>query len=304
MTRVKALGALVVVGALLLGPVWRYSRYTMTMEKLRDNFYLIEAGGMNVAVLVTDDGVVLVDTMPDGWWGRAVLAKIRSVTDRPVTTIINTHSHQDHIGNTALFSTTVVDVLVHENTRRLIEQSGVSAAVKAPFASSTTFADTLSLTRGRNQIDLRYFGRAHTDGDAWVVFPSLRLMHIGDLAWRDDAPSFDRLAGGSGVAYPDTLAKGLTALPEVDTIIVGHGYDGNSKPVMSRQELEEQQRRSARLLAAAREAIQLGKSATEAADSISSTEGFEHFHRDRVRRAVEAIFDELNQQLSLQGGAP
>jgi cyclase len=295
MTRVKSLGALVAVGALLGTPIWlwRQARYTITMERLRDNLYLIESGGMNVAALVTDDGVVLVDTMPNGWWGPAVLAKIRSVTEKPITTIINTHSHQDHIGNAALFSTTVVDIVVHENARRQIERSAVSGALKLPFESSTTFADTMSLTRGKDQIDLHYFGPGHTNGDVWIVFPSLRIMHIGDLAWNGDAPSFDRMAGGSGVAYPETLARGLAAVPDVDTIVVGHGHDGRSKPVMSRQELEQHQRRGERLLSTTREAMQTGKSASEAAASISSSEGFERFHSDRILQAVEAILDEL-----------
>jgi cyclase len=275
--------------------MWRNGRYTIAVEQLRDNFYLIEAGGMNVAVLVTEDGVVVVDTMPDGWWGAAVLAEIRALTDKPITTIINTHSHQDHIGNTALFSRAVVDIVVHENTRRLIEESAVAADLKRPFASSTTFTDTLSLTRGTTRIDLRYFGAGHTSGDAWVVFPSLRIMHIGDLAWKGDAPSFDRTAGGSGVAYPETLAKGLAATTDVDTVIVGHGYDGRSRPVMSRTELEQQQRLAERLLSGSRAAMEMGKSPAEAAASISASEGLGHFHSDRILRAVTAIFDELGQ---------
>jgi cyclase len=295
MTRVKSLGALIAVGVLLGTPIWlwRQARYTIAMERLRDNLYLIESGGMNVAALVTDDGVVLVDTMPNGWWGPAVLAKIRSLTDKPITTIINTHSHQDHIGNAALFRTTVVDIVVHENAKRQIERSALSGAMKLPFETSTTFADTMSLTRGNDQIDLHYFGPGHTNGDVWIVFPSLRIMHIGDLAWNGDAPSFDRMAGGSGVAYPDTLARGLAAVPDVDTIVVGHGYDARSKPVMSRHELQQHQRRGERLRSAAREAIETGKSASEAAASISSSEGFEQFHSDRILQAVEAILDEL-----------
>ena len=215
--RVITLVALAATGAVLLAtPVWWHARYNVTLERLKDNFYLFEASGMNVAALVTDEGVVLVDTMPHGWWGPALLNKIRAVTDQPITTIINTHSHQDHIGNTGVLSTTVTDVLVHENTQRQIEQSDLSADIKLPFLSASTFSDRLSLMRGKHRIDLHYFGPGHTNGDTWVVFPSLGIMHIGDLAYKNDAPSFDRKAGGSGVAYPDTLAKGLAATSGVD----------------------------------------------------------------------------------------
>jgi glyoxylase-like metal-dependent hydrolase (beta-lactamase superfamily II) len=288
------LGALVGIAIpSLAGPLAQYqNRYSATIERLNGNLYLIQATGFNVAALVTDDGVVLVDTMPRGWWGPAVLAAIRSVTDKPITTIINTHSHQDHIGNAPVFSATMTSVLMQENTKFQIQHSEVAGAAKSTFQASTTFADTLSLTRGKDRIDLYYFGPGHTNGDAWVVFPSLRIMHIGDLAFKQDAPSFDRTAGGSGVAYPDTLARGLAATTEVDTIIVGHSRDGSS-PVMSRRELEEYQRFAARLLSDTRAAQQARERASDTAARIGSLDAAAAFNPDRVRAAVEAIYDEL-----------
>src|SRR5205814_8529683 len=66
------------------------------------------------------------------------------------------------------------------------------------------------------------FGRGHTDGDAWVVFPALRVVHAGDLFSGKVLPIVDRYHGGSELAYPDTLSKAFTGISGVDTIITGH----------------------------------------------------------------------------------
>jgi glyoxylase-like metal-dependent hydrolase (beta-lactamase superfamily II) len=84
-----------------------------------------------------------------------------------------------------------------------------------------TFTDKMSIGSGAEQIDLYYFGRAHTGGDAFVVFPSLRVMHVGDTFPRKDLPLMDANNGGSGVQYADTLTK-AAAVPNVETIINGH----------------------------------------------------------------------------------
>src|SRR5262245_61491179 len=62
------------------------------VEKLRDNLFMLKGGGGNTAVFVGATGVVVVDTkLPD--WGRPVLEVIRNLTPKPITTIINTHTH-------------------------------------------------------------------------------------------------------------------------------------------------------------------------------------------------------------------
>jgi glyoxylase-like metal-dependent hydrolase (beta-lactamase superfamily II) len=90
-----------------------------------------------------------------------------------------------------------------------------------------TFKDTLTIGSGAERIELHYFGRAHTGGDAFVVFPALRVMHTGDVFPTKALPIMDINNGGSGVSYPDTLQK-AAALPNVDTIINGHAAKPSS----------------------------------------------------------------------------
>jgi len=297
MTRMRVLGVLavlVVLGALSVGLAVRRARYTVTMRRLTDNVYLIVGSGLNVTVVITDAGIVLVDTMPSGWWGPAALARIRSVSDKPITTIINTNSHPGHSGNNRFFSTGSVEIVSHEDTKSRLAQLDHFKGANAKYLPQTTFRDKLSLVRGNERIDLYYFGAASTGGDAWVVFPARRLMHIGDIVKKNDVPEFERRLGGSGVAQPDTLAKGLAAIKDVDTIIVGHAYNDDPRPTMTWKELEDHQRQSAALLAVVRDAMKTGGSADEVAATVRSTETFKRFEAHRVNDAVHAIYQELS----------
>jgi glyoxylase-like metal-dependent hydrolase (beta-lactamase superfamily II) len=86
-----------------------------------------------------------------------------------------------------------------------------------------TFSDKLTLGKGKDQIDLYWFGAAHTNGDAFVVFKALRAMCVGDvMAWKM-APLIDPATGGSVIALPDTLEKAVKGIKNVDTVIEGHG---------------------------------------------------------------------------------
>ena len=190
------------------------------IEKVNDRLYMITGGGGNTAAFITDSGVVLVDTKLAGW-GQAIMDKVKSVTNKPITTIINTHTHGDHNGSNEFFGTTV-EFVAHENTKANMEKMDAFKGDKSAFIPKKTYKDKLSLGKGNDQIDLYYFGRAHTNGDAWVVFRSLRVMHSGDAFAGKTTPIIDANNGGSAVDYGKTLAKASSSIKNVDTIITGH----------------------------------------------------------------------------------
>jgi glyoxylase-like metal-dependent hydrolase (beta-lactamase superfamily II) len=84
-----------------------------------------------------------------------------------------------------------------------------------------TFTDRLTLGSGNDRVELHYFGRAHTGGDAFVVFPVARALHTGDAFPNKGVPIMDANNGGSAVEYSDTIAK-AAALTNIDTVITGH----------------------------------------------------------------------------------
>ncbi len=189
------------------------------IEKVNDRLYMITGGGGNTAAFITDNGVVLVDTKLANW-GQAILDKVKSVTNKPITTIINTHTHGDHNGSNEFFGATV-EFVSQENTKANMEKMDAFKGDKSVFIPKKTFKDKLSLGKGPDQIDLYYFGRAHTNGDAWVVFRALRVMHSGDAFAGKTTPIIDANNGGSAVDYGKTVAK-AAGVKNVDTIITGH----------------------------------------------------------------------------------
>ena len=236
--RTAVLAAIVVFGTLSIvvsarqampqGPTAAALNVT-TIEKVKDNLYVItgssisvmdEFSGGNTAVLVTDKGVVLVDTKLPGW-GKPILDRIKTVTDKPITTIINTHTHDDHTGSNDFFGASV-ETIVHENTRTNMMKMDAFKGEKATFLPKRTYKDKLSLGSGKDQIDLYYLGVGHTNGDTFVVFPSLRVMHAGDMfAWKA-LPYIDTSNGGSVVSHAETLRRAVSTIKNVDTIITGH----------------------------------------------------------------------------------
>jgi cyclase len=193
---------------------------TGAIKHVRDNLYVIPGAGGNTTVFVTQGGVVLVDTKLANN-GEAILNQVRSVTGKPVSMIINTHSHPDHIGSNEYFGATA-DVVTHENTRKWMN-ANPRVASNPTVMPGRTFTERMTLGNGDDRIDLYYFGAGHTDGDAFIVFPALRAMCAGDIfAWKM-SPLIDPMAGGSVLALPDTLEKAMNGIPNVDTVIEGHG---------------------------------------------------------------------------------
>jgi len=190
-------------------------------EKVADNLYMVPGQGGNTAVWVMADGVLLVDTkLADN--GQAILDEVKKVTDKPVTYIVNTHTHGDHTGSNQFFPGSV-QIVVHEKTAANMAKMPVfQEAANKQGLSDRTYKDKLTLFKGKEEVELRYFGPAHTDGDSFVVFKSARVMHSGDAFANKGTPFIDRGNGGSGVGYPETLKKAAREIKNVDKVIPGH----------------------------------------------------------------------------------
>jgi glyoxylase-like metal-dependent hydrolase (beta-lactamase superfamily II) len=241
MRRAIGLGVVVAVGALSMTTVSsrgasqgsvQQAPKTAEIEKVKDNLYLLHGldrgTRLNVTAFVGSAGVVVIDTGFPGW-GRVWLDAIKSVTSKPVTTIISTHTHSDHTGSNSEFGANLTFV-AHESTKANLEREQCTATggcanfqgENKKYLPGKTFKDRMSLFSGVDKIDLYYFGRGHTGGDAVVVFPALRAAATGDLfAWRG-VPRIMPEDGGSAVAFPQTLAKAQATIRDVDTLVTGH----------------------------------------------------------------------------------
>jgi cyclase len=219
------LGALVAAAGMSLAvsgfqEAGRLDPKVVALQKIKDNLYVATGGGGNSAIFITDLGVVIVDTKLAGW-GAPLLAKIKTITDRPVATIINTHAHGDHVGSNEFFGT-AVEIVAHDNTRLAMDKMAAFKGEKVNFLPKLMFKDKMSLGAGKDKIELYYFGAGHTNGDAWVVFPAARVVHAGDMFAGKQPPIVDVSNGGSGLAYPRSLEAAFAGIKNVETIITGH----------------------------------------------------------------------------------
>jgi cyclase len=225
MRRAIVLGVLFALGglaALKAQPPDANAPKVVEVEKVKDNLFVLRGanGGGNTAVFVTTGGVVVVDAKNPGW-GQPILDKIKELTPKPVTTLINTHTHGDHVSGNVEFPATV-DIVVQDNTKTNMEKMPIFKESGGKGLPKRTFKDKLTVGSGADQIDLYYFGPGHTNGDAWVVFPVHRTVHAGDIFANKGLPLVDGDNGGSVLHYSETLMKAYNGIKNVDTIINGH----------------------------------------------------------------------------------
>lgn len=194
------------------------------IEHITGNVYKIFGGGGNTLVVVQKAGVVLVDTKMPGN-GEAILTEVKKITDKPIVTIINTHSHPDHIGSTDFIREKYpnVQVISSEETKQEI---AANPAYKPGVLPNVTYKGRMTIGKGDERIELYHFSPSHTQGDTFVVIPSARLLFMGDVMAWDMAPFFP--AGGV-TEVPAVLEKLISTVKGVDIVIEGHGYVNNWK---------------------------------------------------------------------------
>ena len=184
--RLGSLTAVVLLGAALVVAAGQRQPPTFTPEQearlqireVKDGLYVIPGfdgnmSGGNVAVRVTDEGVIIVD---DEYLHSYdfIAAQVRSVTDQPIRYDLNTHHHFDHAGSNADFMQNA-EVIAHKNARANIVRNDQTGAPRLVFGDET------AVFLGGVEVQARHVGRGHTSGDAVIYFPDLGTVHTGDL---------------------------------------------------------------------------------------------------------------------------
>ena len=189
-------------------------RPPLEIQKVTANLWVIMNNGGNVAVMPTSEGVILVD---DKFAQDApeIVAKVKTVTDKPIRYVLNTHQHGDHTGGNEAMITAGAQAIITKQARANM------VAGKQPGLPQITFTDETQVFLGGKEVAAKYVGRGHTNGDAVVYFPSERVLHTGDLFVSSGAPFCDTSNGGSIKEWDATIRKALEF--DFDTVIPGHG---------------------------------------------------------------------------------
>jgi cyclase len=262
--------------------------------------YMLRGGGGTSIVLVREQEVVLIDSKPPGRTQEVVDA-VSLVTERPITTIINSHAHIDHTGGN-LEVPGVVDIVAHEQAKAAMQKMDLFTGRGAKFLPNKTVTEKMSLFEGRDRIDLYYFGRGHTNGDLVVVLPGHDVAYLGDLfPAKARAPLIDRAHGGSGVALPDTLDRIVREIKGITRVVTGHDPGPPPNPprnpyghIQNWDDLRQYAEFNRDFLAAVRTAKAQGKTAAQAAASLALPAKYAAYDMTHAKANVEAIYSELS----------
>ena len=305
MKRTLVLAMLTLAGAcaIAVGNEEAQERSPLVVTEVAENLYMLGnepggegmRGGGNTAIFVGSSGVTLVDTKLAGY-GQDILTHVGEITDKPVATIINTHTHYDHSGSNVEFPDTV-DFVAHENTLAHMSRASCEPVTNcdafkgdnARYLPKTTFSDRRTLGSGPDQIDLYYFGRGHTDGDTFVVFRDARAVHTGDMFARKGLPFLDVPNGnGSAIEFGSTLRRAVAGIKDVDVVITGH----NDVPLVWNDFVNNSGFYND-VLTHAQEGQAAGQTVDEVVSSYSKPSRYADFVAapDRLRATVQYVFD-------------
>jgi len=236
------------------------------LTKVKENIYFVEnqaaklseigAYGGNLTIYLTPAGPVLVDSKNEAIHSD-VVAKIKSLTDKPVKYLILTHNHGDHSGGAALFESEAAQIIISTADRE-----NLAKAPNQKWLPSLTYSGHAALFVGGKEIELQEM-RGHTRGDTVVYFPAERVVCAGDLVthpW-DDIPLIVNYGDGGNWTDWDHSIEAILKM-DWDVLIPGHG------PSMNKEQLTDLHNKMRQVIARFRELNRQKKSQEEIVQTL------------------------------------
>jgi len=275
----------------------------LNMQNLNfDTLAILTGGGGHTIMFSTETSVVVVDSKLPGLGPKVVEAAATWTDNKPVTTLINTHAHPDHVGGNSAFAGKL-EIVAHENTRANMAKMEDLKGQNEKFLPNRTFRDKLSLAFGRDRVDMYYFGEGHTNGDAVVVFPAQRVAYFGDLFPGKMVPVVDVTQGGNLLTFPQTLQKALGEIKGVGRVIPSHApppegrrLHSQGRSWMSWADFQEYASFMRDLVETVKQAHKAGKTVAQAVDVARTTlpQTYPGYDLAGADAAVRATYDALS----------
>ncbi len=194
----------------------------LSVKKVKDNLYVVEGGGGNSSIIIGQNGVIVVDAKTTLPAGKGVVDEVGKLTNKPITTVIFTHSDGDHVNGVTAFPKGLT-IIAHENDKKEIEQAETAGARGAPpkeylpnkVVTGTQETDVIDGVK----LTLIHVANAHTSGDLAVYLPDEKVVITGDLIGTGD-PLIHREKNGNSEGWI-RFVSALTQL-DADTYVLGH----------------------------------------------------------------------------------
>ena len=204
-------------------PAPDFSKVEIKTHQVAGNFYYLEGQGGNIGVLIGDDGVLMIDDQFAPLTEK-IVAAVKTLSQRPVRLLVNTHVHGDHTGGNENLGKLGINILAHDNVRvRLAQGLNGGAPYPAVALPLITYGDKVSLHLDGEDVQIGKFPPAHTDGDSYIRFPKADVIHVGDVFRTTGYPTVD---GGNGGTVKGTIAALQMILDMAGPntkIVPGHG---------------------------------------------------------------------------------
>jgi cyclase len=203
-----------------------FSKVEIKATKVAGAVYMLQGSGGNIGVSVGDDGILIVDDQFAPLAGKITQA-LKSISDKPIRFVLNTHFHGDHAGGNAEFGREAT-IIAHENVRKRLAEGTtvVGSAVKPAEREALpviTFNDRATVHFNAEDIRAIHFPRGHTDGDSVIFFPKSNVVHMGDDFVTYGFPFVDEHNGGTVTGMIDGCEKVLAMTTPETKFIPGHG---------------------------------------------------------------------------------
>lgn len=197
----------------------RFDKVEISVEKVSDHIYMLQGAGGNIGISTGEDGVFMIDDQ-FAPLSEKIKTAIKTVSDKPVKFLVNTHFHGDHSGGNANFEAEGAMIVAHDNVRKRLAADEKTANAGLPVI---TFSNDATFYQNGDDVFLTHVHNAHTDGDALVYFAQSNVLHTGDTFFNGRFPFIDINRGGSIQGDIEAAKKGLMLINDDTKIIPGHG---------------------------------------------------------------------------------
>ena len=201
------------------------------IQKITENLFLFFGLGGNIAVLIGDDGVLIVDDQIPSLIPK-IKDAIKEIGGGDLVYTINTHWHFDHAEGNLALDPNITKIISQSNARDYMAKGGLIDMVsnrinQEPYPDYAlpviTYKNGMTLYFNNEEIEIVHFGPAHTSGDSAVIFHNQNAIHYGDVFVTEGYPFIDVSSGGSINGIINFLSQSLTKLKSGAIILPGHG---------------------------------------------------------------------------------
>jgi len=258
-------------------------------------YFLYDDISSNSAFLVTDDGVLVIDTRQHPTHGRDLIERIRKVTDRPIKWVVVTHAHGDHYYGNPAFKAIGATIIAHKDTmagmiknetlefkrrQRFFKTMQLDPKEVKTILPDVTYDSRLTIQLGGRTVEIMHLGPGQNPGDTLVHFPHARALYVGGPFARKNWSNMSFTPSVEGWV---ALLKRIAAM-DVDIYLPGHGDVGTRQDVLDEAKL------LADFQAEVKAAIARGVSKEEAVKTLRFPQYANLRNYNRINVFIEALY--------------